>query len=87
MHDNQEPDHEYLRANAAMLANASNSHSNPPQNTGELVDESLSWQQVFQTTMTDAEYQHSLTNASADQIDKVFCHNRSRIVASSADFL
>ena len=54
------------------------------------MDESLSWQQISHSTMSDADYQLALHNASPDQkavIDKVFTHNRSRIVNTSADQL
>lgn len=54
------------------------------------MDESLSWQQISNTTMSDAKYQQTLHNASPDQkavIDKVFTHNRSPIVENSSDQL
>ncbi len=91
LHDPHDQDEEYLQANTSMLAAISSNEL--PQNSREpqnLVDESLSWQQLSQTTMSDTEYQHTLNNASADQkavIDEVFSHNRSRIVDNSTDQL
>ena len=76
LHDPNEQDDEYLQLNASMLAN-SYSHSNVPSHDPDeqqnLVDESLSWQQVSLTAMTDAEYQSTL--------------NRSRILNSNSDQL
>ena len=93
LHDPSEQDDEYLRTNASMLATATSPNNDPTNDSGQpqtSADESLSWQQLSLSTMTDAEYQHALNSASADQkvvIDKVFSHNRSRILDSSTDQL
>ena len=53
-------------------------------------DDSLSWQLLTETTMSDADYQHALHHASPDQkvvIDKVFNHNSRRILNNSTDQL
>ena len=90
LHGPHEQDDQYLQDNTSMLVSAS---SRDPHNLREPhnhVDESLSWQQIAQTTMSDTEYQESLNNASADQkvvIEKVFSHNRRRIVDGSTDQL
>lgn len=75
-----------------MLASASSTDPSNSLTAPSLThsDESLSWQQLTETTMTDTEYKRALTSASADQrvaIDKVFTHNRSRIVNDCKDQL
>ena len=84
---------DYLHTNTSLLVTAS-SHNDTPNNTHDstqtLVDESLSWQQLSLTTITDGEYQHALNSVSPDQkvvIDKVFSHNRSRILDNITDQL
>ena len=70
LHDYSEQDDEYLRTNATMLATATSPNNDPVNNSGQLqtsADQSLSWQQLSLSTMTDAEYQHALNSASADQ--------------------
>ena len=71
-------------------ATAPNSNTAGQTQTTSTADESMSWQQISLSTMTDAEYQHALNSASADQkvvIDKVYSHNTSRILDSSTDQL
>ena len=76
-----------------MLATASSQGESSSHSSGSAhntVDESLSWQQLSLTTMSDTEYQQAMNNASPDQkvvLDKVYTHNRSLILNGSADQL
>lgn len=89
LHVPPEMDDDYLTLNATMLASTSpprqSSHESPT-----LVDESLSWHQISQTTMSDTEYQHALNHASLDQkvvIDMIFSHNRNRLLNNNPEQL
>ena len=65
-------------------------HHSASQENQSYADESLSWQRASLTTMSDAEYQHALNSASADQkqvIEQVFSRNRSRILHNTDDQL
>ena len=76
-----------------MLATASSQGEGSSHSSGgapHTADESLSWQQLSLTTMSDTEYQQAMNNATPDQkivLDKVYTHNRSLILNGSADQL
>ena len=72
-----------------MLATASSQNYNSSEPSTS-ADDNLSWQLLTETTMSDADYPNALHHTSPDQkvvIDKVFSHNRRRILNNSTDQL
>lgn len=90
LHEHDQHNEQFLSSNVQMLITASSHDTSMSVEPTITADESLSWQLISQSTMSDAEYQHALSHASPDQrliTDRVFSHNRGRIVDHNSDQL